>query len=130
MPKFSERSKKNLSFCDVRLQELFNEVIHHFDCIIICGHRNKAEQTEAYNNGKSKLRYPKSRHNSLPSMAVDVSPYPVEWGNIHRFIFFAGFVLGTAKQRGIPLRWGGDWDQDTQTKDNKFDDLVHFEIKE
>jgi len=29
----------------------------------------------------------------------------------------------------MKIRWGGDWDMDTQTKDNKFDDLVHFELK-
>ena len=47
-----------------------------------------------------------------------------------RFHYFSGYVLGIASQMGLNIRWGGDWDQDTQTKDNKFDDLVHFEIKE
>ena len=28
----------------------------------------------------------------------------------------------------IKLRWGGDWDRDTQVKDNSFDDLLHFEL--
>jgi hypothetical protein len=28
----------------------------------------------------------------------------------------------------VRVRWGGDWDGDFETKDNKFDDLVHFEI--
>ena len=28
----------------------------------------------------------------------------------------------------INLRWGGDWDQDTEVKDNRFDDLGHFEL--
>jgi hypothetical protein len=28
----------------------------------------------------------------------------------------------------LKLRWGGDWDMDTEVKDNKFDDLVHFEL--
>ena len=40
------------------------------------------------------------------------------------------YVLGIASQMGLNIRWGGDWNQDTKTKDNKFDDLVHFEIKE
>ena len=31
---------------------------------------------------------------------------------------------------GIDLRWGGDWDRDTEVRDNTFDDLVHFEIVE
>ena len=30
--------------------------------------------------------------------------------------------------KGIPLRWGGDWDVDTELKDNDFDDLPHFEL--
>jgi peptidoglycan L-alanyl-D-glutamate endopeptidase CwlK len=37
--------------------------------------------------------------------------------------------LGVASQMGLKIRWGGDWDMDTQTKDNKFDDLVHFELR-
>jgi len=31
---------------------------------------------------------------------------------------------------GVTLRWGGDWDRDTEVQDNSFDDLVHFEIVE
>ena len=42
---------------------------------------------------------------------------------------FAGFVLGVANQMGINLRWGGDWDQDFEVQDNKFDDFPHFELK-
>ena len=40
----------------------------------------------------------------------------------------AGFVMGIANTVGIKLRWGGDWDKDTELKDNKFNDLGHFEI--
>jgi len=36
--------------------------------------------------------------------------------------------MGTAQSLGYPLRWGGDWDGDTETNDNRFDDLVHFEL--
>ena len=32
------------------------------------------------------------------------------------------------EQMGIDLIWGGDWDGDTDLKDNAFDDLVHFEL--
>ena len=31
---------------------------------------------------------------------------------------------------GINLRWGGDWNQNWEVNDNKFDDFPHFEIKE
>lgn len=39
----------------------------------------------------------------------------------------AGFYLGTAHILGIPLRWGGDWDDDRDLFDQSFDDLGHFE---
>ena len=45
--------------------------------------------------------------------------------------YFAGFVKGIAKgMYNIDLRWGGDWDNDWEVKDNRFDDFPHFEIKE
>lgn len=82
------------------------------------------------------MKWPKSKHNKCPSCAVDIAPYdaspvgPVNWQDRERMTLFAGFVLATAKQMGISIRWGGDWDKDTQVLDNTFDDLVHFEIVE
>ena len=130
MPKFSKRSKKRLSTCHPKLQELFNEVVKEFDCTIIEGHRGKKKQNDAYNNGYSKVKFPNGKHNATPSMAVDVAPYPIDFDNRDRFHYFAGFVMGTASQMGTKVRWGGDWDMDTETKDNRFDDLLHFEVKE
>jgi len=130
MPSFSSSSKEKLSQCDQRLQDVLNEVVKHFDCTVMCGHRGEEEQNEAYRTGRSKLQFPQSKHNGLPSMAVDVAPYPIDWNDIKRFHYFAGFVVGIAAAKGITLRYGGDWDRDTQLKDNNFNDLPHFEIVE
>ena len=130
MPRFGSRSKSRLSTCDDRLQDLFKQVVKGFDCTVIEGHRGKEKQNAAYAKGNSKLKYPKGKLNKMPSIAVDVAPYPVDWSDRDRFHYFGGYVLGIAKQMGLNIRWGGDWDMDTQTKDNRFDDLVHFEIKE
>lgn len=130
MPRFGTRSKSRLHTCDSRLIELFNKVVKEFDCTVIEGHRGKDAQNKAYNKGNSKLKFPHGKHNKSPSVAVDVAPYPIDWKDRDRFHYFGGYVLGIAKSLGLNIRWGGDWDQDTQTKDNKFDDLVHFEIKE
>ena len=129
MPRFGTKSKMQLHTCSGDLVSLFNEVIKHFDCSVIEGHRGEKKQNKAYNKGNSKVKFPNGKHNSSPSMAVDVAPYPIDWNDRDRFHYFAGYVLGTAKQMGLRIRWGGDWDMDTQTKDNKFDDLVHFELK-
>ena len=130
MPRFGSRSINRLKTCDQKLQELFYEVVKHFDCSIIEGNRGEERQNKAYADGKSKVKYPNGKHNKFPSGAVDVAPYPIDWSDRDRFHYFGGFVLGVAKQMGMNIRWGGDWNQDTETKDNKFDDLVHFEIKE
>jgi peptidoglycan L-alanyl-D-glutamate endopeptidase CwlK len=128
MPAFSERSKSNLKTAHPDLQRLFNEVVKYWDCAVIEGYRGPEEQHEAFINGKSKLDWPNGKHNKLPSLAVDVAPCSIDFNDIHRIYCFAGFVLGIAKMMGIKIRWGGDWDSDTEVKDNKFNDLVHFEV--
>ena len=125
---FSASSKRHLSTCDERLQRVFNKVIEHYDCTIICGHRNEAAQTLAFESGKSKLQWPDSNHNALPSKAVDVMPYPIDWFDYQRAAHFAGFVLGVAQSMGIKLCWGGDWDRDGQLQDQRFKDYPHFEL--
>lgn len=128
MPTFSETSRARLLTCHPHLQAVFNKVIQLRDCTILCGHRGQAEQDEALRTGKSKLAWPKSKHNALPSRAVDAAPYPLDWNDADRFRVFGGFVLGVSASMGIPLRWGGDWDGDMTNKDQPFHDLPHFEL--
>lgn len=127
MPSFSSRSQKHLGSAVDPLQRLFAEVVRVFDCTVITGHRGEFAQTEAYSHGLSKVQWPNSKHNSKPSLAVDVAPYPVDWNDTNRFYYFAGYVKGMASRLDIPIRWGGDWDDDTQVSDQTFMDLVHFE---
>ena len=129
MPHFGRKSKERLNTCESNLQKVFNEVIKHVDCSVLEGYREKDRQNKLYEEGKTKVRYPDGRHNRQPSSAVDVTPYPVDWKDRERQTLFAGFVIGVASQMGINLRWGGDWDQDFQVVDNRFDDFPHFELK-
>ena len=135
MPRYSKRSKDRLATCDKRLQKVFNEVIKHVDCSILEGHRSKERQNRLYDEKRTKVRYPNGRHNSNPSKAVDVTPYPVDWEDRERQTLFAGFVIGIARSMGIKIRWGGNWDMYEEkgrweVKYNRFDDFPHFEIKE
>jgi len=129
MPYFGKKSKERLNTCESNLQKVFNEVIKHVDCSVLEGHREKDRQNKLFKEGKTKVKYPDGRHNRQPSSAVDVTPYPVDWKDRERQTLFAGFVIGVASQMGINLRWGGDWDQDFQVVDNRFDDFPHFELK-
>jgi hypothetical protein len=80
------------------------------DISVLCGFRDQKEQDEAFKNGASKKRWPDSMHNVLPSMAVDVVPYPVDWGDMKRFVALRTYALGVARGLGIKIRvisW--DW---------------------
>lgn len=134
MPAYSKISQERLSTCHTDWQVIMQAVIRNFDNSILCGHRGKAEQNAAYASGNSKVQWPNGKHNSFPSMAVDAAPYPINWKDRERMYFFAGHVIGVAEQlfdQGVithKVRYGGDWDQDTEVTDNNFDDLVHFEL--
>ena len=130
MAKFGKRSRENLATCEKDLQLLFNEVIKYVDCSVLEGHRSGERQDKLFTEGKTKVKYPNGRHNKKPSRAVDVTPYPVNWKDRERQTLFAGFVLGIANQMGICIRWGGDWDNDFEVHDNRFDDFPHFELKD
>ena len=132
MPSYGKLSQANLATCHPDLQKVFNEVIKHFDCRVTCGHRSKEEQDALYfgTPRRTQVRWPNSRHNSKPSMAVDITPYPVDYQDRERQTLFAGFVLGIATGMGIDIVWGGDWDSDTEVDDNRFDDFPHFQLKQ
>lgn len=136
MPSFGAKSLSRLTTCHPELQHIFNVVVKGFDCSVICGHRDKAEQDRVFREKLSKVEWPDSKHNKYPSMAVDVGPYPevMLWKPIKPFNDFGFYVKGVAAtmlERGDiehQLRWGGDWDGDHDTTDQRFDDLVHFEL--
>lgn len=126
--KYSAKSQSKLAQCHPLLQKVFNRVLEFTDHTIITGHRSKEEQNRLFAEGKSQLKFPAGKHNSLPSLAVDAAPYPIDWNDRERATLFAGFVLGIAAEMGIKLRWGGDWNRNFKTADNNFDDLWHFEL--
>jgi peptidoglycan LD-endopeptidase CwlK len=134
MAVFSDASRKQLGTCDPRLQRVLLEVIKYFDFSVLEGHRGEEDQNRAYAKGLSQVRWPYGKHNSLPSKAADIAPYPVDWSSTEaarqRFCLLAGFVLLEGLKQGVKLRWGGDWDGDLDTRDEKFRDLGHFEILE
>ena len=127
MAKFSTTSKQRLSTCHTDLQRLFAEVIKYYNCKVIEGHRTEQRQQELFESGDNVTWTTKSKHLHDPSDAVDVAPYPIDWKDTVRFYHFGGFVLGIAQSMGLDIRWGGDWDGDTDLHDQKHMDLVHFE---
>ena len=130
MPRFGKRSKERLKGVDAKLQNVLNEVVKYFDITIIEGLRSQERQNELVAQGKSKTKFGKH----VQGKAVDIAPYPIDWNARDDFHYLGGFMLGMAASMGIKIRCGGDWNASSlfkgqrTTKDNSFDDLVHFEI--
>jgi len=122
MPSFGKSSRARLDTCDPRLQEIMDEAIKQIDFSVLCGYRSETEQNQAFASGNSKLKYPQSKHNSMPSKAVDIAPWPIDWNDLGRFRKLAETVKSIAAERGIDIEWGGDW--------TSFQDMPHFELVE
>ena len=152
MATYGNSSQQKLNSCHPDLIVIFQEVVRIFDNAIVYGERTPGEQFELYKQGRSLIggrwviadkkkvvtykdgTISKSNHNYSPSKAVDAVPYPINWKNTDRMYYFAGMVIATAirlKDEGKVthnIRWGGDWDRDTEVDDQTFMDLAHFEI--
>lgn len=132
--KWGNRSQQVLSELDPRLASIMTTILHEVaDISLICGFRDQEEQDEAYETGRSKVRWPNGKHNRLPSKAVDFQPWPVPerreklWASL---AYIAGHAIQIGRRRGLVVRWGGDWDGDGDLTDQNFDDLYHLEIKD
>ena len=117
---------------DPRLQEWCDRMLAEVcDISLIEGFRDEEEQDTMFRLGFSHLRWPLGKHNQIPSLAVDMQPYPRPaktpklWASLG---YMAGRGEDIAKDMGLTLRWGGDWDRDGDLTDQDFDDLFHWEI--
>jgi len=130
MPHFGKRSKQRLEGVDDRLVKVLNKAVEYFDITIIEGLRSQERQNQLVEEGKSKTKFGKH----VQGKAVDIAPYPVDFNARDDFHYLGGFILAIAMSMGVKIRWGGDWNASSlyqgkrTTKDNSFDDLVHFEI--
>ena len=132
MPAFSQKSLDRLFTCDRRLVDICIDAIKIYDFAVICGHRDKSAQDKAFADGFSKLKFPNSKHNQRPSLAVDLAPWiggRIPWESRSEFKKMAGIILECAKARNIKLRWGGDFNMNGK-EDDSFIDMPHFEIVE
>lgn len=156
MPSFGKKSTERRAQLHPVLQGLCDRVVAYFDITLITGHRNEEEQTKAFTSGLSELPWDESRHNKIPSMAVDAAPWPIPegWGDLEgqtlkardlnwkeRVKFYemiAAFRFAWEQmteefpdiKEKYRIRFGADWDGDGDYRDQTFDDLPHIEIWE
>lgn len=152
---YGRTSSARLKTCHQDLQRIARLALSMglMDISVICGNRAEKEQNALYPKYTS-VKFPDSKHNALPSLAIDLAPYHSVYGYLsghktqinkiagaenishmdaHCFVKseyhrMAGIVLTCAKQLNIKVRWGGDFDSDGNTLDQSFIDLPHFEL--
>jgi peptidoglycan L-alanyl-D-glutamate endopeptidase CwlK len=137
MYKYSKISKQRWSTLHPDLQLSCQCLLHKFDHSILAGYRNIFDQNTAYEKGYSTKKFPNSKHNQQPSIAVDIAPYPRdsnEESDKQRFVWMAAKLddiveellhLGLISHR---LRWGRNWDGDSDFSDQTLYDFGHFEL--
>ncbi len=128
MPTLSKTSSARLETCHPDIIAVCRELIKQYDFSVLEGHRGEKDQNKAYEEGSSHVRYPYSAHNKKPSLAVDIAPYPIDWGNLARFremVFRFDAVAAVLRARGeiqSHFEYGAFWPN--------FKDYPHIEIKE
>ena len=131
MRKWGPKSRRVRAQLHPQVQEVVDFILHNVcDISLITGHRDEATQNSLYPQF-TKVRWPNGKHNSYPSLAVDLQPYPyppTEQELREQLSYIAGRVVQWGLENNIDIRWGGDWDSDGDIVDNKFDDLFHFEV--
>jgi len=117
-------SKLRLATCHPdlrRLIELVDKGIEEGDLAyaeideiaVLCGYRGEAEQNKAVADGASETPWPRSKHNRVPSDAVDVAVFPVKWEDpawTKKLETLHAYIAGVAHALGIDL-FDISWDR-------------------
>lgn len=110
---------------------------------VVWGFRDEEQQMATFYAGNSSKVWPDSRHNKTDesgepmSHAFDFAPwiylpkrdkFGIPWNDTHAFAIVGGMFLGVAAEMNIKLRYGGDWDGDGGTRDQRLMDWGHLEL--
>jgi peptidoglycan L-alanyl-D-glutamate endopeptidase CwlK len=134
MRTFGDRSKGNLANVHPLLVKIATGALENGsqDFTVICGHRDKAGQDAALRNKTTKVAYPNSAHNQLPSCAIDVIPYPfTDWSDpkmLTAWKSIADAMFAEAERLNVKIRWGGDFNRDGNKTSSDAWDKPHFEL--
>lgn len=103
-----------------------------YDFTIVWGHRGQEAQDQAFLSGNSSKKFPDSLHNQNPSLALDFAPWvngAIPWKDEHAFAVIGGMFIAAAAEYKVPLIYGGDWDMDGETTDQRLMDWGHVQLR-
>ncbi len=141
---YGTSSRAKLATCHDELVLVMGEALKmtplSIDITIVHGFRDKATQN-GIDPRFTNARWPASYHNAEDddgtpcSEAVDFAPYitlpsgkkGIPWKDEALFCFVAGIVYAAAVKLGIEITWGGDFDRDGSTEDQRLGDYGHIQ---
>jgi peptidoglycan L-alanyl-D-glutamate endopeptidase CwlK len=106
------------------------------DFMVLEGVRTPARQKELYAQGRTapgpKVTWTlNSNHFINPKTgfghAVDLVPFPVDWSHT-KLDVVSKAMFAAARELGVPIRWGADWDRDGKPREKGETDSPHFEL--
>ncbi len=116
--KYGKRSSQVLSEVHFELDLLAREMLamEIMDIAAICGRRGKIAQEQAFVEGNSKARWPRSKHNVIApvlSDALDLAPVvngKIPWHETDKdyesWYIMGGVAMAIAKKLSLEIKWG------------------------
>ena len=107
------------------------------DFMVLEGVRTPARQKELYAQGRTKpgnkVTWTLNSNHFVNAKtgfghAVDLVPFPVDWNTLSKFDAVSKAMFAAAKELGIAIRWGADWDKDGKPREKGESDSPHFEL--
>lgn len=131
-----ERSEKRLEGVNEALVSVVRRAAKRlpFSLFVAEGLRTRERQAELYAQGRTKpgRKVTWTLHSKhLEGRAVDLAPLingAIDWADLSKFDAIAKAMQDAAKEVGVAVRWGGDWDMDGQPRERGESDSPHFEI--
>ena len=140
---YGTRSQGKLDTCHEELQETFElyRKWQLFEITVVHGWRGEEVQNDAFFAGNSTKMWPDSTHNIVDvngnplSDAVDFAPWcmlpsgkmGIPWDDTHAFAVVGGILLAASREIGYNMVYGGDWDMDGLTTDQRLMDWGHIQ---
>ena len=131
-----ERSEKRLEGVNPTLVSIVRRAAKRlpFSLFVVEGLRTRERQAELYAQGRTKpgKKVTWTLHSKhLEGKAVDLAPLidsAIDWNDLSKFDQIAKAMQDAAKEVGVVVRWGADWDMDGLPRERGESDSPHFEL--
>jgi peptidoglycan L-alanyl-D-glutamate endopeptidase CwlK len=145
---FGSTSRSRLDTVHAKLRKVCERALEltTVDFMVLEGVRTPERQRQLYGQGRTTAECTKAgisvlyakphlqkvtwtlKSNHFAGRAVDLVPWPIDWNTPAKFNAISRAMFAAAKELGVSLRWGADWDEDGISRERGESDSPHFEL--